>query len=198
MRTVFSAPRSPWRTGPVVAVALLVCALLAAAPAAAADRWFHVQVNDGDEGAEVSVNLPLSLIESAFKLIPEDVSQDVSDELQVELNDAGFSVEELRGLWDEIRYGEDATYITVRDKDMSMAVRKAGDMLLIESDESSATQIDVRFPLPVVDALFSGGENRLDFAAAIQALADYGDGDMVTVRDGRSTVRVWVDDVNSP
>jgi len=177
---------------------LLAFALLAAAPSAASDRWFHVTVDDHNGGSEVSVNLPLSLIESAFKLIPEDVSSDVSNELQVELNDAGFSIEELRTLWDEIRYGQDATYLTVREDDQSFSVRKSGDMLLIESDETSETQINVRFPLPVVDALFSGPDNRLDFAAAIQALADYGEGDMVTVRDGDSTVRVWVDSVNAP
>lgn len=178
---------------------IAACALfvLMATPAAASDRWFHVQVDEAD-GAEVSVNLPLSLIESAFRLIPEDVSNDVNNELRVELNDAGFSIEELRNLWDEIRYGQDATYLTVREDDHSFAVKKAGDYLLIESDESSRTQIDVRFPLPVVDALFSGPDNRLDFGAAIQALADYGEGDMVTVRDGSSTVRVWVDSVNAP
>lgn len=179
----------------VVAFSLLA---LLASPAAASDQWFHVRVDEAD-GAEVSVNLPLSLIESAFKLIPEDVTDEMNDELQVELNDAGFSINELRNLWDEIRYGQDATYLTVREDDTSFAVRKSGDMLLIESDETSETQINVRFPLPVVDALFSGPDNRLDFGAAIQALADYGGGeDMVTVRDGDSTVRVWVDNVNSP
>ena len=145
----------------VVAFSLLA---LLASPAAASDQWFHVRVDEAD-GAEVSVNLPLSLIESAFKLIPEDVTDEMNDELQVELNDAGFSINELRNLWDEIRYGLDATYLTVREDDTSFAVRKSGDMLLIESDETSETQINVRFPLPVVDALFSGPDIRLDFGA---------------------------------
>ncbi len=198
--TTFHSTRTPQsrsaRARIGAAFASLVALVVLAAPAAASDRWFHVQVDDHNGGAEVSVNLPLSLIESAFKLIPEDVSEDVSNDLQVELNDAGFSIDELRTLWDEIRYGEDATYITVREEDTSFAVRKSGDFLLVESDETSTTQIEVRFPLPVVDALFSGGDNRLDFAAAIQALADYGEGDMITVRDQDATVRVWVDGVN--
>ena len=38
--------------------------------------------------------------------------------------------------------------------------------------------------------------NTLDFSAAIRALGDHGDGDMVTIRDDSTTVRVWVDDSN--
>jgi hypothetical protein len=181
----------------VVAVSV-VLALALPLVAAASDRWFHVHVDDRSSGgAEVSVNLPVSLIESAFKLIPEDVSRELSTELRIELNDAGFSVDELRDLWSEIRGGDDATYLTVRDNDHSFHVRKSGDFLLVESDESSDTQIDVRFPLPVIDALLSGPDGRLDFSAAIRRLAEYDDGNMVTVRDGDTTIRVWVDSSNA-
>ena len=176
----------------------VVLSLAVPLAASASDRWLHVQVDDRSSGgAEVLVNLPLSLIESAFTLIPEEVSRDLSTELRIELNDAGFSLDELRTLWDEIRAGEDAIYLTVREDDHNFHVRKSGDWLLVESDESSDTQIDVRFPLPVVDALLSGPDGRLDFSAAIRALADYDEGDMVTVRDGDTTVRIWVDSSNT-
>ena len=181
----------------IVAVSV-VLSLAVPLAASAADRWLHVQVDDRSSGgAEVLVNLPLSLIESALKLIPEEVSRDLSTELRIELNDAGFSLDELRALWDEIRAGEDTTYLTVREDDHNFHVRKSGDWLLVESDESSDTQIDVRFPLPLVDALLSGPDGRLDFSAAIRALADYDEGDMVTVRDGDTTVRIWVDSSNT-
>ena len=80
---------------------------------------------------------------------------------------------------------------------MSFQVRKSGDFLLVESDESSDTQIDVRFPLPVVDALLSNPDGPLDFSAAIHTLAEYDNGNMVTVRDRDTTVRVWVDSSNT-
>ena len=85
----------------------------------------------------------------------------------------------------------------MREDDHDFHERKSGHWLLVESDESSDTQIDVRFPLPVVDALLSGPDGRLDFSAAIRVLADYDEGDMVTVRDGDTTVRVWVDSSNT-
>ena len=178
-----------------VLVVLTILAL-AAGPSLASDRWFHVRVEEGD-GANVSVNLPLSLVEMAFEMIPEDISDEVSHEVHVELNDAGFNVEQLRRLWEEVRYGQDATFLTVEEDDHTIQVRKEGDFFIAETiGNGSDTQIDVRFPLQVVDALFSGGEGRLDFAAAIRALADYGEGDMVTVRENDSTVRVWVDSQN--
>jgi hypothetical protein len=180
------------RFAPAAAV-LLVAGLFLATPSLAADRWFHVRVDEA-QGAEVAVNLPLSLIEMAFDMIP----QDLSDDLEVELNDHGFSVHQLRTLWSEIRSGGDATYVTVRDGDDNVEVRKEGNFLVARTAEGSNgdTSVDVRFPMEVVDALFSGPTDRLDFPAAIRALADYSHGDMVTVRDGDTMVRVWVDDTN--
>ncbi len=77
-------------------------------------------------------------------------------------------------------------------------VKKEGDFVLVKTTESSedGSNVDVKFPLAVVDALLSGPEGTFDFVAAIQALADYGPGELVTVRDGNETVRVWIDDQN--
>jgi hypothetical protein len=190
--------RTPRAQKAFVLAVSVVLALALPLSAAASDRWFHVHVDDRPSGgAEVSVNLPLSLIDSALKLIPESVSRKLSTELGIELNDAGFSLDELRDLWSDIRDGDDATYLTVRDNDVSFQVRKSGDFLLVESDESSDTQIDVRFPLPVVDALLSSPDGPLDFSAAIHPLAEYDDGNMVTIRDRDTTVRVSVDSSNT-
>ena len=102
---------------------------------------------------------------------------EVSEEVELELNDAGFSVEDLRDLWEEVRYGDDATFLTVREDDHTIQVRKSGDFFIAETTGDSDVEINVRFPLQVIDALFSAGPNRLDLGAAIRALADYGDGD---------------------
>jgi hypothetical protein len=173
----------------LVAIALAVSFL--AAPSFAADRWFHVRV-DEPQGAEVAVNLPLSLIEMAVSMVPEDFS----DEVQVELNEEGFSVEQLHQLWQEVKNTGDATFVTVKEGDQTIEVSRSGNFLVAQTVGDGDTQIDVRFPLEVIDALFSSGPDRLDLAAAVRALANYADGDMVTVRDNDTTVRVWVDDSN--
>lgn len=180
----------------IVLFALLALLVGAAMPASASsDRWLHVKV-DEEHGAKVNVNLPLSLIETAFNMIPEDVTADIDHDVRVELNDAGFNVEDLRTLWLELRDGGDATFVTVEDDDVNIAVRKVGDYFVAESFGDSETMIDVRFPAQVIDALFSAGPDRLDFAAAVRALADHSSGDMVTVRDGATSVRIWIDNSN--
>lgn len=192
---MFQTPRAKNRF--VLAVAV-VLTLVLPLTSAAADRWFHVHVDDRSSGgAEVSVNLPLTLIESAVKLIPEEISRELSRELEIELDEVGFTGDELRALWNEVRAGDDATYVTVRDDTHHLDVKKSGDFLVVDSDESSDTQIDVRFPLPVIDALLSGPDGRLDLSAAVRTLAEYDEGNMVTVRDDETTVRVWVDSSNT-
>ena len=52
----------------------------------------------------------------------------------------------------------------------------------------------MRVPVAVLDALFSGGRDTLDVAAAVRALRDRGDGELVRVAGGDAEVRVWVDD----
>jgi hypothetical protein len=195
-----SRPAPARRSLVLVALGLLLATLLVAAPGAAVEgRWFHLKVDDhSNDGAEVTVNLPLSLIEMAFEMIPEDLSQEVSGELEVELNNHGFDVAQLRQLWEEVRHGEDATFLQVREDDTEIRVSKQGDLFVAETvGDSDEVRVDVRFPLQVVDALFSSGPDRLDFAAAIRALADYGTGDMVTVRDRDSSVRIWIDSSNT-
>ncbi len=178
----------------ILSLAFTLMLGLVAAAAPAAERWFHVRVDEID-GAEVMVNLPLDLIESALRLIPAEVEEEV----RLGLNDSDIDVEDLRQLWEEMRNGPDATYVTVREHDDTVEVRKEGDYFVAQTVErgGDGAEVNVRFPLAVIDALFSGENGRLDLAAAVRALAEHGDGDMVTVRDDETTVRVWVDDSNT-
>lgn len=188
---MISQRANPYRIA-LLATALLFLPLLAAAQETAG-RWFHVHVTEAEDGAEVRVNLPLAFIEKAVSMMPEEVS----DEVRVELNDAGFEVDELRELWQELRTSPDATFVTVDSADEKVQVRKEGNFLVARTTESTpdGAQVNVRFPLDVVDALFSGDPDRLDLAAAIRALAAY-EGDMVTVQDRDNRVRIWIDDRN--
>ena len=164
----------------------------------AQERWFHVRVTEGGaEPTQVAVNLPLSLIEAAIKLVPEEVHK----EIDVELNEVDFDLEDLRQFWAEVKDVQDATFVTVQSPDETVKIAKEGDMLVARTTEKSAdgAQVDVRFPFAVLDAMFQGtDEHELDLVGAVRALAEYGDGDIVTVDDGETRVRVWVDDVNEP
>ncbi len=161
---------------------------------AAADQWIHVKVENQHDEELVTVNLPFSMLHAAVAMIPEDARTrgEISiDELDMDWN-------ELMNLWSEIKNAPEATFVTVKTRDENVVVKKDGDFLLVETTERSGhgADVDVKLPLTVVDALLSGPEGTFDFAAAIEALAAYGPGELVTVRDGDETVRVWIDDSN--
>jgi hypothetical protein len=179
-------------------IATLVVLFFAASGLMAQERWFHVRVTEsGPDPANVAVNLPLSLIEAALKFVPEHVHE----EIDVELNQVDFDLDDLRQFWTDVKDVQDATFVTVESADQTVKVAKEGDLLVARTVERSAdgAQVDVRFPFAVLDALFQGtAEHELDLIGAVRALAEYGDGDIVQVDDGTTKVRVWVDDVNEP
>jgi hypothetical protein len=183
------------RTLPIAAAVAL---FFVASGLLAQERWFHIRVTEtGADPTNVAVNMPLSLIEAALKLVPEQVHQ----EIDVELNEVDFDLDDLRQFWKDVKDVDDATFVTVESPDQTVKVAKEGDMLVARTTERTAdgAQVDVRFPFAVLDALFQGtGEHELDLVGAARALAQYGDGDIVSVNDGTSQVRVWVDDVNEP
>ncbi len=164
------------------------------AGAAAADQWIHVKVENQNDEELVTVNLPFSMLHAAVAMIPEDVKADG----EVAIDDLDMDWNELMTLWGALKNAPDATFVTVETRDETVVVKKEGDFILVRTTESTdhGSDVDVKLPLTVVDALLSGPEGTFDFTAAIQALADYGPGELVSVRDGDETVRVWIDDRN--
>ena len=49
--------------------AVLIAVLAAALPAAASNLWIHVRVDEGGKGEQVSINLPVSLLESLAPVV---------------------------------------------------------------------------------------------------------------------------------
>jgi hypothetical protein len=173
-------------------LAALAALILAAVPAAASDLWLHVTVRQakGDH-ANVTVNLPISVVEKALPLIPQDAMQNG----RVVIEDADFDARQLRDVWQEVKNSPDMTFATVKTDNESVKVYKERGYLMARTTEAreTGTQVHARIPLSVVDALLSGDANTLNIQAAIQALAAEGEGELVTVQDGSDNVRVWVD-----
>lgn len=156
-----------------------------------ADQWVHVKVN-GDDGEKVTVNLPVSLMRAAAAMIPQEAHEDI----HVAIDDLDMDWNDLIAFWQEVKAAPEATFVTVETKDETVNVRKEGNFVTVKTVEGEGAQVDVQFPLSVIDALLSGEEGTLNFEAALNALAAHGPGNLVTVRDGDETVRVWIDDSN--
>ncbi len=183
----------------VMGIALLLMG--AAAAEAKTDLWLHIKVHDGNDDSRVSINLPLSVVQAATPLIPEDVR--TAGQLRVDGHD--LSVQDLRRIWREVQRQPDAAYVTVDEGHTRMRVARSGGYLLIRAADRDGSEgggrdrghggnhVEVRIPVPVVDALLQGAGDRFDLAAAVAALARTGEGELVTVNGGHETVRMWVD-----
>jgi hypothetical protein len=172
----------------VLAVSMSM-ALLAGAAAAESNLWLHVKVDEG-EGAKVTVNLPVSILEKAMPMIPAHEL----DHARIGVEDADVELEDLRALWEEIKSSPDMTFVTVEDAGEHVRVWKEKQWVYVEvRDDDGGEAVDVKIPEGVVDALLAGEE--IDVEAAVRALVDQGAGEFVTVRDENDTVRVWVDDI---
>jgi uncharacterized Ntn-hydrolase superfamily protein len=160
------------------------------AATAAGDLWLHIRVHDSRD-AKVSINLPVSVVESLAGALPANTKSGAS----LRFDDEEVSVAELRRIWRELQRTPDATFLTVDEADSKVRVAKQRGYLVIDARERrpGAEDVQVRIPGTVVDALLSAPGEQLDMAAALRALARHGEGELVTVNGEGETVRIWVD-----
>jgi hypothetical protein len=166
------------------------------APVSSHDRWLHVRVtNPGDKEETVRVNVPLELAE---KVLPT-INKDRLHSGKVKFDDIDCHGVDLRALVDAVRTSKDGEFVTVQNRDSDVRVAKQNGYLFVhvfEKNRPKHSQVEVKVPMKVVDALFSAGKNELDIVAALHALSAQGDTELVSVKDEENTVRVWVDSKN--
>jgi hypothetical protein len=176
--------RSLWLT----ALALLV---LAGTAMADNQQWMHVRVQESG-GEKVSINLPLSLVESMLTGIETDEIQHgrvVIDKLE-------FNRDLIREIITAARENQNMDFVTIKENDQEIRIASKDEDLLVTLDEGKRGKAgaEIRVPLKVVEALLGGAvEDELDFAAALRVLGEGKGSQLVTMRDGDESVRVWVD-----
>lgn len=169
--------------------AVLIAALaVAALPAAASDLWIHIRVDGGKKGEQVSINLPVSLVESLAPVIQSKRGRSGG----LRFDDDEVSVSDLRRAWRALDREGDSTLLTVRDGSSKVRIAKERGYLLVEADDDG--KVRMKLPGAVVEAMLSGHGDEIDLAGALRALARHGKGELVTVVDGDETVRIWIDD----
>jgi hypothetical protein len=206
------APRLTEKIAIALAASLLVATALIAPVAAAQsslasgsgqnaaasshDRWLHVRVtNPGKNEETVRVNVPLELAE---KVLPT-INKDRLHSGKVRIDDVDCHGVDLHALVDAVRSSKDGEFVTVQSKDSDVRVAKQNGYLLVhvfEKNRPKHSQVEVKVPMKVVDALFSAGKDELDLVAALHALSSQGDTELVSVKDEENTVRVWLDSKN--
>ena len=161
-----------------------------------AERWLHVRVISTDgRGETVRVNLPLELAE---KVLPA-VNHDRLHNGKVRIDPSEMNDVDLRALMEAIHTAKEGQYVTVEGDDNHVRVAKEGNHLTIHVRDKSASkksQVEVKVPIKVIDALLSAGKDELDLVAALHALGAQGDTELVSVQDSENTVKVWLDSKN--
>ncbi len=158
-----------------------------------AERWLHVRVvstNSKDE--TVRVNVPLSLAETVLPAINHDRLHDG----KVRLGCMDCDGVDIRTLFNAVRNTKDGEFVTVQSKDADISVAKKDGQFLVhvhDKDKPKASQVEVKVPMKVVEALLSAGKDELDVVAGLHALENQGDMELVSVKDEDSTIRVWMD-----
>jgi hypothetical protein len=184
-------------------IGVMVSMLAFAALAMPADRWIHIRVIEaGPDGDRVRVNIPLSLAEAILPTIKSDKLCD--GKVKVEGN--AFDQVDLHALLEGVRQAQDNQYVSVESKDQNVEVAKAGEFLLIKVHENckgagktakATNTVDIKVPFKVAHALLSGGKDELNVLAAVQALDQYSNLELVSVKDENDNVRIWVDSDNT-
>jgi hypothetical protein len=161
------------------------------------DRWLHIRVDNPDSKQEtVRVNVPLELAEKVLPTINRDRLQSG----KVKIDEIDCHGVDLHALLDAVRSSKDGEFVTVQNKDSDVRVAKQDHYFLVhvvdKTHASKKSRVDVKIPMKVVDALFSGGKDELDLVAGLRALSAQGDTELVSVNDEENTVRIWLDSKN--
>jgi len=180
--------------------------------ASGGDRWLHVRVVSTDnKGETVRVNVPLELAEKVLPAINKDRLH--NGKITIDRGEMGEI--DCRALFNALKDTKDGEFVTVQAHDSDVKVAKQGGYMLVhvvekrwtegkdgkETKDAKSTEkshIEVKVPMKVVEALFSGGKDELDVLAALRALSAHGgDTELVSVKDEENTVRVWLDSKSS-
>ena len=160
------------------------------------DRWLHVRVISSDaKGETVRVNVPLDLAE---KVLPA-INHDRLHGGKVKIDCAHMNDVDLRAMVEAIRTAKDGEYVTVQGTENDVRVAKQDNHLIVhvlDKGKSRKSQVEIKVPMKVIDALFSAGKDELDLVAALHALSAQGDVELVSVKGDDNTVRVWLDSKN--
>jgi hypothetical protein len=180
----------------ITIAAWLMAAL--ALPAAAADQWLHIRVEEGANGEEtVNVNVPLSVVEA---MLPS-ISVHELERGRIALDDVDLDELELDGLdLREVvlafRDGPDTDFVRIKDRDESVRVAKEGDYLIVLVEEDGRYDretVSIRLPFPVLEALIGADGETLDLVAGLAALREFEGEELVRVETDDELVRIWID-----
>ena len=187
-------------------VGLLALSVLPVATVAAqtGTAWLHVRVEEAKQASKVAVNLPMGVVEAVLKASPEMIEKHG----KIHLGDHhGMKMADLRAAWKALAEVGDAELVTVESEDENVKVMRKGDVVQVFVDSKAkpgkdgkaskgGEQVRVEVPVSLVNAFLSGEGEEGNIQAAVAELQKRR-GNIVSVQDDDSHVRVWIDEQNT-
>ena len=176
-----------------IGLAALLVVPAVAAHAENGTPWIHVRVEEPEKQSKVAVNLPLSVVEVALEAAPEMIESHG----KIHLGEKhGMKLEDVRKIWAELATVGDAELVSVEEKDETVKVWRKGDQVHVRVEKQGHEEVRVEVPVSLVDALLSGEDDTVNIKAAVAELQKKR-GDIVTVSESDSSVRIWIDEQNA-
>ncbi len=153
--------------------------------------WLHVNVDDDED--QVNINLPIALAETVAWIV------DFGDKPTViKVDNHKITVPEMREIWEVLKSEGSFTLASIKSgkkgEGDNIDIAFEGNRLVISGTTDDA-EIDINILGDLIDALFSGEVDRLDYEACIQELKVKGvaSGYVNIKGDDGEKIRVWVD-----
>jgi hypothetical protein len=174
----------------LLVLALWVASFSSTLVAQKKEPWFHVEVKENKTEPEyVKVNLPMGMVDVALNVIKDKKFNKGHFKLPTD----EVSIADMRKIWNELRKAGNAEFVTVEQKKETVRVAKDGNYVVVKVTEDKRPKVDLRIPVSVVDALLASPGDELDIKAALIAMQKQGVGDILTVSDRETQVRIWID-----
>jgi hypothetical protein len=174
----------------LLALALMVVNLVGPLAAQKKEPWFHVEVKENKAEPEyVKVNLPMSMVDVALNAIKD--KKFYRGHLKLPTDEV--SPADMRKIWSELKKAGNAEFVTVQQKNETVHVAKEGNYILVKITEGKKPKVDLKVPVGVVDALLAGSGDELDTKGALMAMQKQNAGEILTVNDNETQVRIWID-----
>lgn len=158
--------------------------------------WIHVAVDEKDtaegDGETVRINFPLALAAKMLLLM-----DDGDGSRHFKINNEKVDIADLREMWEVAREAPEGKFVSVESQGEDVEVAREGNYMVVRVDEPKE-KVNIKLPIPVVDALLAGTGEELNLEAACDALIAHGPGELVSVVSDEETVRIWVDKNHAP
>ena len=170
----------------MIKVAAVLALPLALVGMLASSSYLVVDIKEGGpDGMRLIVPVPLALAQAAVRFVPEEHTRIPCPEAAEYLPVAQAVIEELTDI-------PDSELIRVEDGHDLVIISKVDGKLEVEV-HGSDEDVSISLPLAAVaDILDSFDGETLEASDALSALSGVSRTDLVRVRDGDETVKIWI------